>query len=456
MDACISLGYHSQWITNMLDIKFIREHTEEVRQNIINRKASADVDGILELDEKRKNLQIEVDGLRQQLNAGSKQKPTPEEIQRLRSLSTGISSKESELKEVQQNLNEKLSWVPNMLSADVPVGKGEDDNVEVKAWTKDGYLSEDKLGKKDTSKAYMPKFDFAAKDHLDLGKTLDIIDVEQSAKVSGTRFAYIKNEGFLLEYALFELLKNKLIEEGFSPMIVPLLVKGKALFGSSHFPEEVDQVYKVDSKNVEEGEELYLVGSSEPSLFSYFMDKTILEKDLPKKVFAFTPCFRSEVGSWGKDVRGIKRVHQFDKLEMDTVTSEEKSEEMQQYLLGINEWLLQQLQIPYHVILMCSGDSGYAAAHKKYDVEAWLPSQQTFMEVMSDTNATDFQARRLNIKYQTTEGVKKYAHTVNDTGVAMGRMIIAILDNYQQADGSVKVPEVLCKYVGKDILKPEK
>ncbi len=440
----------------MLDIKFIRDHTREVRQNILNRKASADIDGILELDEKRKNLQLEVDGLRQQLNIGSKQKPTPEEIQRLRGLSTQISGQENMLKNIQQNLTEKLSWVPNMLASDVPVGKGEDDNVEIKAWTKDGYLSEDKLGKKDTSKAFMPRLDFAAKDHIDLGRELDIIDVEQSAKVSGTRFAYVKNEGFLLEYALFELLKDKLIDEGFSPMVVPLLVKSKALFGSSHFPEEVDQVYKVDSHNVEEGEELYLVGSSEPSLFSYFMDKTIPERELPKKVFAFTPCFRSEVGSWGKDVRGIKRVHQFDKLEMDTITSTDKSSEMQQYLLSLNEWLLQQLQIPYHVILMCSGDSGYAAAHKKYDVEAWLPSQQTFMEVMSDTNATDFQARRLNIKYQNKEGEKKYAHTVNDTGVAMGRMIIAILDNYQQSDGSVVVPQALQKYVKKPILKSQK
>lgn len=440
----------------MLDIKIIREHAEEVKQNIINRKASADIDGILELDEKRKNLQIEVDGLRQQLNSGSKQKPTPEEIQRLRGLSTQISSKENELKHVQQSLNEKLSWVPNILAADVPLGESEEDNIEIKAWTKDGYLSEDKLGKKDTSRSWMPKFDFFAKDHIDLGKKLDIIDVEQSAKVSGTRFAYVKNEGFLLEYALFELLKNKLIEEGFTPMIVPLLVKNKALFGSSHFPEEVDQVYKIESKNVEEGEELYLIGSSEPSLFSYFMDKTIPEEELPKKVFAFTPCFRSEVGSWGKDVRGIKRVHQFDKLEMDTVTSADKSDETQQYLLSLNEWLLQQLKIPYHIILMCSADSGYAAAYRKYDVEAWLPSQQTFMEVMSDTNATDFQARRLNIKYQTQTGDKKYVHTVNDTGVAMGRMIIAILDNYQRADGSVKVPEALQKYVGKEILTHEK
>ncbi len=441
----------------MLDIKFIREHQEEVQRNAKNRKVDIAILEIIKLDDKRKTLQIELDKLRQTLNQSSKQKPTPEEITHLRKTGNQITSLEGQLKTVQETLREKLSWVPNMLSPDVPVGKNEDDNLEIKAWTpKDGFVSKDKLGKKDAAKVAMPTLNFAGKDHVDLGKELDIIDIEQSALVSGSRFAYLKNEAVLLEYALFELLKNKLLEEGFMPMVVPLLVHDRTLYGTSHFPGDADQVYKIENKYVEENQSLNLVGSSEPPLFSYFMDKMLPEKALPQKVFAFTSCFRSEVGSWGKDVRGIKRVHQFDKLEMDIVCNPSQSKETMEYLLSINEWLLQELRLPYHVILMCSGDAGYAATYKKYDVEVWLPSQKTFMEVMSDTNATDFQARRLNIRYQTEDGGKEYVHTVNDTGCAMGRMIIAILDNYQKSDGSVQIPEVLQKYIGKKIITVKK
>jgi len=232
-------------------------------------------------------------------------------------------------------------------------------------------------------------------------------------------------------------------------MVVPLLVKARALYGSSHFPGDADQVYKLESKYIEENQELYLVGSSEPPLFSYYMDKTLSLADLPQKVFAITPCFRSEVGSWGKDVRGIKRSHQFTKLEMDTLTTPEKSGEMLEYLLSLNEWLMQQLKLPYHVILMCSGDAGYFATHKKYDFEAWLPGQQEFMELGSDTNAADFQARRYNTQFIDEKGDRRYVHNVNDTGIT-DRVIIAILENYQNADGSVTVPEVLRPYLGKD------
>jgi seryl-tRNA synthetase len=184
------------------------------------------------------------------------------------------------------------------------------------------------------------------------------------------------------------------------------------------------------------------------------MDKTLSEADLPQKFFAITPCFRSEVGSWGKDVRGIKRVHQFDKLEMDTLTTPENSSQMQEYLLSINEWLLQQLNLPYHVILMCSGDAGYYATYKKYDFEVWLPSQKEFMELGSNTNAADYQARRYNTKYTTSDNQKRFVHNVNDTGIA-SRVVIAILDNYQNADGSVTVPEVLRSYLGKDKILPK-
>ncbi|MBI4099437.1 serine--tRNA ligase, partial [Candidatus Microgenomates bacterium] len=209
-----------------------------------------------------------------------------------------------------------------------------------------------------------------------------------------------------------------------------------------------------DSNNVEEKTDLYLVGSSEPPLFAYNMNKTLDYKTLPQKFFAVTSCFRSEVGSWGKDVRGIKRVHQFDKLEMDALTLPEDSATMQNYLLDINEWLLQQLQLPYHVILMCSGDAGYFATYKKYDFEVWLPVQKTFIEMGSNTDAWDFQARRFNTKYVDENGQKRFVHHVNDTGITGPRTIIAILENYQNADGSVTIPDVLQKYVGKDKISP--
>ena len=273
--------------------------------------------------------------------------------------------------------------------------------------------------------------------------------------VSGSRFYYLKKDAVLLQWAVFDLLKNKLLQEGFTPMVVPLLVKERALFGSSHFPGDADQVYKLESKYIEENRSLYLVGSSEPSLFAYYMDKVLSYKDMPQKFFAITPCFRSEVGSWGKDVRGIKRCHQFTKLEMDALTTPEKSAEMLEYLLSLNEWLLQQLKLPYHVILMCSGDAGYFAAHKKYDFEVWLPVQKEFMELGSDTNAWDFQARRYNTKFIDEKDEQKYVHNLNDTGIT-DRVIIAILENYQNPDGSVTIPEVLRPYMGKDKISSKK
>lgn len=436
----------------MLDINFIREQPEAVKENIRRRgidPQKADVDHLLELDEKRRELLTKVELLNHERTLAAEKRET----ERGRQLKQEVKELEETLTTVKAEWQEIMDWLPNMLSVDTPNGKDETEDVEIKAWVpRGGYLDRDKLGKASFSGKFMPVLDFTAKDHVEIGKNLNLIDVEQSARASGSRFCYLKNEAALLQFGLFELLKNKLLIEGFTPMVVPLLVRERVLYGTSHFPGDADQVYKIENKYVEEGQDLYLVGSSEPPLFAYYMDKVLSEKDLPQKFFAYTSCFRSEVGSWGKDVRGIKRVHQFDKLEMDALTVPEKSQEMQEYLLSINEWFLQQLQLPYHVIVMCAGNAGYAAAHKKYDIEIWLPSVKAFMEVMSDTDATDFQARRFNIRYVDGDGRKRLVHNVNDTGCAMGRMIIAILENYQQEDGSVKVPEVLQEYVGKKVI----
>jgi seryl-tRNA synthetase len=435
----------------MLDIKFIRENKEIVQENTKNRKVAINIDELLADDDLRKELQVEIDALRRDLNASSKSKPTPEQIKQLREKGNKISILEKELKEIQGKIFQKQSWIPNLSSPDMPIGKGEDDNVELAVWTpQEGYLEEVKLGSGNNSLQYMHSNE-SGKHHIEIGEALDIIDNKQSALTSGSRFTYLKGDGALLEYALFDLLSKKLIRDGFTPMIPPLMVKEQVLFGTSHFPEGREQVYKIDRSNVEEGSELFLVGSAEPALFSYYMDQILPEKDLPIKMFALTPCFRSEVGSWGKDVRGIKRVHQFDKLEMNVVAHPSESNKIFEQLREVNEWLLQSLKIPYRVLNKCTGDCGYAATYKQYDVEVWLPAQKEFMEVMTDTNATDYQARRLNIKFRSGEE-KEYVHTVNDTGIAMGRMIIAIIDNYQQPDGTVKIPDVLQEYMGKDLI----
>ncbi len=450
----------------MLDIDYVREHPEEVKQNILNRGADpkkADVDRLLKVDEKRRQLIGEIESLRGRRNELSKTNVSREEggvsqavINEGREIKDKIKKLEEDCDLVTREYQELMDWLPNLLSPDTPIGKDASDNLEIKAWRLDeGYLPKEKLGKAEFSGQFMPLFDFKAKDHIELGKELDIIDLEQSAKVSGSRFYYLKNEAVLLQYAVFDLLIRKLVKEGFTPMIVPLLVKERALYGTSHFPGDADQVYRIENKNVEDNRDLFLVGSSEPSLFAYYMDKMLSYKMLPQKFFAVTSCFRSEVGSWGKDVRGIKRVHQFDKLEMDALTTPEKSEEMQNYLLSINEWLLQQLGLPYHVMLMCSGDAGYFATHKKYDFEVWLPVQQAFVEMGSDTDAADFQARRFNTRFTDETGQKKYVHNVNDTGITGPRTIIAILENYQQSDGSVNIPEVLQSYLGKKVIEPK-
>ena len=433
----------------MLDIQFIRENPELVQKNVEFRGGKVSVRKVLHSDSKRRDLIQKVEKLRAERNLVSSQKPSAEEIKRMRLVRDEIKKLEEAQDAAEIEFQDKLARLPNISSPDMPEGDGDNDHVELAVWIPGkGYLPENKLGKGPNSVQYMPKK--KGKDHVDLGKSLDIIDIEQSAVVSGSRFAYLKGDAALLQFALFELLKTKLLAEGFEPMIVPVLVKEEVLFGTSHFPEGRDQVYEIETHNVENQQKLFLVGSSEPPLFAYYMNKTLKEKDLPKKFFAFTHCFRSEVGSWGKDVRGIKRVHQFDKLEMDAITTQEGSREMMEYLRGINEWLMQQLELPYRIINKCSRDCGYNATYLQYDLEGWVPSEREYIELGSNTDASDFQARRLSIHYSTASGEKKLVHTVNDTGIPMGRMIVTILDNYQQKDGSVLIPQVLQKWMGKD------
>jgi seryl-tRNA synthetase len=355
-----------------------------------------------------------------------------------------------------------MAWFPNFIDPAMPEGRGEEDNVEEVAWVPgSGYLPKEQLSVGNHSAQFMPQSPvhaegeaFTPMHYSELGEKLGGVDTLQAGKVSGSRFAYITGDIALMQMAIQRLLSDELVRRGYQLLIPPLLVRERALFGTSHFPEGRDQVYEIKTDNVEEPQPLFLIGSSEPANFSFFMDRTLSADQLPYKVFAITPCFRSEAGSWGKDTKGIKRVHQFDKIEMNAVTTEDQSQDVYAEFREINEWLLQQLQLPYRLVDKCTGDAGYLATYRQRDVEVWMSGSGEYMEVMTDTNTTDYQARRLNIRYRASEGGPRLAHTVNDTGVALGRRLIAILDNYQQADGSVKVPAVLQAVVGTDRLTP--
>jgi seryl-tRNA synthetase len=447
----------------MLDLKFIRNNPELV-QKAIKDKGIKDLslDEFLSLDKERLNLLQRLEeqrNLRNQLSKDIALIEDPQERQKLIDEAGFVKEKvqklEKEYDEIEQRHREIWMRIPNVHSPEMPIGKSEEDNEVIKVWLPEkGYL-DISAGTKYFDISYMPlDKHFVYKDHVDLGEILDVIDIKQSAVVSGARFSYIKSEAVLLQYALSQILRTELLKRGFQPIIPPLLVRESALFGTSHFPEGYNDAYKIDSKNVEEQNELYLVGSSEPANFAYFMDKTLPEEELPVKLFAQTTCFRSEAGSWGKDVRGIKRVHQFDKLEMNAICKPENSRGIFDEFLSINEWLLQQLKLPYRVVNKCTGDSGYNASYLQYDVEVWRPGEKEFMEVGTDTMTTDYQARSLNIKYKSGEDTE-YVHTVNDTGCAMGRMIIAILENYQNEDNSVSVPDILHSYMEMEKILPK-
>ncbi|MBN1162247.1 serine--tRNA ligase [Patescibacteria group bacterium] len=446
----------------MLDIKFIRNNEDEIRKTLTN-KGIKDVslDEFLEIDNSRGDLLRRIEqhrSLRNQLSSDvSKVKKGADRnklVEEARKVKEELHEMETEFTELDEKHKELLMKIPNVPSREMPVGKGEEDNVVLKVWVPErGYLD---LGSNTqySDVSYMEETKFPYKDHVELGELLDVIDVKQSAVVSGSRFSYLKNEAVLLQDAIFSYLKSRLRSMGYVPMIPPILVRENALFGTSHFPEGKADAYKIENFNVEDKNELYLVGSSEPANFSYFTDKVFEKRELPVKLFAQTTCFRSEVGSWGKDVRGIKRVHQFDKLEMNALCLPEESRSIFDEFLETNEWMLQQLKLPYRIVNKCTGDCGYNASYLQYDFEYWCPGEREFIEGGTNTITTDYQARRLNIKYKDAQKTN-FVHTVNDTGCAMPRMLISILENYQTEDGSVVIPEILREFVGLEKILPK-
>lgn len=450
----------------MIDVKTIRANPDGMRNAVRLRRVDpqlADVDRWLKLDEQRRGVQAHLDSLNSKKKELARLGRTDPDAARKRGQQLREQGREleQELARLTAEWQEVLDWFPNWPHPDMPEGKDEEGNVEEKAWVPGtGYLAPEDLGRGNASAAQMPSRpvhardpDFLPLDHADLGSALGV-DTREGAKVSGSRFAYLRGDIARMQYALMRLLCDELLRREYEMMVPPLLVRERSLYGTSHFPEGRDQVYAISTENVEDNTQLFLVGSSEPANFSYFMDQTLREDELPIRIFAATTCFRSEAGSWGKDVKGIKRVHQFDKVEMNAVCRPDQSEALYAEFAGINEWLLQTLGLPYRIVDKCGGDAGYLASHRQRDMEVWMPGSGEFMEVMTDTNTTEYQARRLNLRFKGGKGGPRFCHTVNDTGCAMGRMLIAILENYQQKGGAVEVPEPLRSVVGRDRLEP--
>lgn len=430
----------------MLDAKFIREHLKEVRESLTRRYMDAPLEKILALDEERVSIQQKLDKLRaerRQLAQRAKEGKLPKDIQKEgKRLKVEIEKKELEAREVENELSGLLLEVPNLLAKDVPDGRREEDNREIKKW------------------GVPKKFTFTVQDHIELGKLLDIIDIEKAAKVAGSRFFYLKNEGALLELALVNFSVKKLLEKGFTFVSPPHLVKERITTATGFRPksQKERQLYKIEE------EDLFLIATTEVPLLGLHADEVFLESELPKFYVGASSAFRTEAGSWGKDVRGILRTHEFHQTEMFVFAKPEDSVKIHEKLVSYEEEIFQELDIPYRIVSVCAGDLG-APAYKKYDLEAWIPSQKRYREVTSCSNTTDYQARRLNIRYKVTRGLPagrqgkkqeaRYVHTLNGTGVAVGRAIIAILENNQRRGGSVEIPKVLRPYVGKDVIVPQ-
>jgi len=396
----------------MLDIKFIRENTAQVKEACDKKQVKVDIDRLLELDKKRRELLQEIEALKSKKNKLGK-----DDIKEAKKLKSGIKEIEPKLDKTEKEFEELMRMVPNIFSKDTPIGKDESDNKVIR-----------QVGEK-------PKFDFQPKDYLEIAEKLDIIDVKRAAKVSGTRFGYLKGEVVLLEFALVQLAFEVLIKERFMPVIPTVMIKEKAMRGMGYLDRGADEVYHLEK------DDLFLVGTSEQSIGPMHMDEVFDEKDLPKRYVGFSTCFRREAGAYGKDTRGILRVHQFDKIEMFSFCHPDKSKEEHKFFLSLEEKLMKMLKIPYQVVQICTGDLGDPAA-AKFDIEAWMPEQGEYRETHSTSNCTDWQARRLNVRYKSKDGLK-FVHTVNGTAFAIGRMIIAIIENYQKKDGSFEVPEAL-------------
>lgn len=425
----------------MLDYKYIKDNLEAVKQNIINRNMTADADLVVKLYDQRTELVTKLQALQQKRNenaAAMKQKLDNDKRQELiaagKAIKEEIASIEAETKDCEEKLEDAARQIPNMVHPKAPVGKLDTENLEVKV-----------IG---TPR----KFDFEPKDHVQLGESLDILDFDRGTKVSGPKFYYLKNEAVFLEQALIMYALNTLRKHNFNMFITPDVAKEDILKGIGFNPRgNESNVYSIE----EEG--TCLVATAEITLGGYHQDEILDKSKLPLMYGGLSHCFRREAGAGGQFSKGLYRVHQFDKVEMFAYATPEQSDEIHEKLRQIEEEIFTGLGLPFHVVDTCTGDLG-APAYRKWDLEAWMPGRNggEYGEVTSTSNCTDYQARRLNIKYKDDDGKNKYVHTLNGTAIAVGRAMLAILENYQNADGSVSIPEVLVPYCGFDKILPKK
>ena len=415
----------------MLDIKFIRENAELVKQNCKNRLSNADVDALLTVDKELRGTKTRLEELRAKRNAGSKTKPTPEMIAEIKLIGEEIKKLEATLEPLELDFKKLWMAVPNMTHPDVVVSDDEDANPILEMHGEP------------------TKFDFEPLDHVQLAEKGDLIDFDRATKVSGAKFYYLKNGVALLEFALIQYALDVAMRHGFIPFSTPDLAKREVLEGLGFNPRgESTQVYNI------EGSDLCLVGTAEITMGGYHMDEVIDEIELPKKYVAVSHCFRTEAGAYSKFSKGTFRVHQFTKIEMFAYTMPEGSEKLHKEILGIEKEIFSGLGVPFRVVDHCTADLG-GPSIRTFDLEAWMPgkpnkdgSMGDWAEITSTSNCTDYQARGLNIKYKDKQGNREYLHMLNGTAIALSRGIIAIMENYQQADGKIKVPEVLKSYMG--------
>ncbi len=430
----------------MLDAAYIREHLDAVKANCVNRNVKADVDRVVQLDDERRRFAGETQSVQQRQNEVSKLIPKEKDAARKQELiaegktlreKAGVLEKQQKV--AQEELHAALLTIPNMTHPDAPVGKEATDNKVIRRWGEPH------------------KFDFAPKDHVALMEALDLVDFEAGASVAGQKFYYLKNEAALLELALVQYAMQTLVKEGYTPVITPDVARVEVLEGIGFLPRDPDpekrQIYSLADTD------LCLIATAEITLGGMHRDRIFDELDLPKKYVGLSHCFRTEAGAPGRDTRGLYRVHQFTKVEMFVFCTSDQSEDIHLELLRIEESIFQGLGLPYHVIDTCTGDLG-GPAYRKYDLEAWMPGRGDhgeFGEVTSTSNCTDYQARRLGVRYKTP-GLKgtRFVHTLNGTAVAVTRALLAVLENGQQADGSVVVPEVLRPWLGKERIGPHK
>jgi seryl-tRNA synthetase len=420
----------------MLDIKLIRENPEFVRNNLTKRGNPENfkmLDELVETDRKWRENLTKLNDLRHDKKMVTTEvaalkkagKDAKVILEKAKAIDTEIVTTEKEVVAEEEKEHDLLMRLPNMLHDSVPVGQGENDNVQVRTWGK------------------TPNFTFPVKNHIDLALNLDIVDVERAGKVAGSRFYYLKNQAVLLDMALTSFAMEEMVKKGYTPIEPPYLMRREAYEGVTALSDFEDMLYKV------ENEDLYLIATSEHPMAAMLQNEVLTEQQLPLRFAGISACFRKEAGAHGKDTRGIFRTHQFNKTEQFIFCTPEQSWQLHEELIQNAEQLVQKLELPYRVVNVCTGDIGTVAA-KKYDIEAWMPAQNAYREIISCSNCTDYQARRLNIRYREKEGAptKGFVHTLNSTALATGRTIVAILENNQQEDGTITIPKVLRKHMG--------